>query len=221
MLAEASEHTIAIDADFSGKEILFFGATECPGDVVLVIRGPERRLIVSEKSRVAGIWINGEERVFDSAPAYYVVASTGPLETLLSAEMRAALGVGLDVLRLDRGDDRGLATEAYRAALVQERQARGLYAVEPALIQTVGEKLFRVSIWFPPNSPPGSYVADFYYVRDGTIVGSYALPLSVEKTGLEGLLHEFANDEPAAYGIAAIGLAVGGGWLVGALFRKG
>ena len=40
LVADLSEHLIAITTGFTGTEVVMFGATEGSGDVVIIVRGP-------------------------------------------------------------------------------------------------------------------------------------------------------------------------------------
>ena len=60
VVADLSSHLIAITTGFTGASVVLFGATDGRGDVIVVVRGPEREMTVWRKSRVAGIWVNAE-----------------------------------------------------------------------------------------------------------------------------------------------------------------
>ncbi|HEX3065649.1 MAG TPA: TIGR02186 family protein, partial [Dongiaceae bacterium] len=68
LVADLSNHLIAITTGFTGAQVLLFGATDGPGDVVVVVRGPTGRAVVRRKDRVFGIWINSAGRDFAEVP---------------------------------------------------------------------------------------------------------------------------------------------------------
>ncbi|HXM84370.1 MAG TPA: TIGR02186 family protein, partial [Stellaceae bacterium] len=76
LLADLSSHLIAITTGFTGASVVLFGATDGPGDVVIVVRGPERDMVVRHKSHFAGIWINTRQVTFSGVPSYYAVFSS-------------------------------------------------------------------------------------------------------------------------------------------------
>ena len=53
-----SQTVVAITTQFTGAELLLFGAKQGPGDIIVVVRGPLRDQIVRRKDKVSGIWIN-------------------------------------------------------------------------------------------------------------------------------------------------------------------
>ena len=83
-----SQSRVSITADFDGSEILIYGAVKRdtpapeggPLEVIVTVEGPSTPVTVRRKDRVAGIWVNNAEVVVDSAPSFYAVATTGPLE---------------------------------------------------------------------------------------------------------------------------------------------
>src|SRR3546814_898463 len=88
LVADLSEHLIAITTGFIGTDVLLFGAIDGPGDVVVVVRGPQRTEIVRRKARIAGIWVNERDMTFNGVPSFYVVASAKPLVDVLSPVAR-------------------------------------------------------------------------------------------------------------------------------------
>src|SRR6185312_16846854 len=84
VIADLSSHSIAITTGFTGASVVLFGAIDQPGDVVAVIRGPERETTVWRKGKVAGIWANTESVTFANVPSFYAVAASKPLEDVVS-----------------------------------------------------------------------------------------------------------------------------------------
>ena len=92
IVAGLSQNAVSITASFVGSEILIYGAvrrespapTGAPLEVIITVEGPALPQIVRRKDRRFGIWINRAEVTIDRAPSFYAVASTGPLELILS-----------------------------------------------------------------------------------------------------------------------------------------
>ena len=86
LVPDVSQHTVEVNQDFTGTELLLFGAILTPQgsragsdyDIVVVLEGPERPIVLREKKRVAGVWVNADSTTFQSAPGYYAMASTRP-----------------------------------------------------------------------------------------------------------------------------------------------
>lgn len=224
LVADLSDHVIAINTGFTGTKVLLFGATEGEGDVAVVVRGPGDRATVREKDRVAGIWLNHASLKFNGVPGFYAVASSKPLEQLAPPPVLERAGIGLKYLQLTvSDDDREAGPEviaAFRDALIRGMQRSGLYVVDTGQISFLGGRLFRTRIEFPANVPTGQYQVETYLFRGGQVVDAQTTPLIVGKVGMGAEIYEFAQDEPALYGLAAIIVAVASGWLASVVFRR-
>src|SRR6059036_96855 len=79
LIADLSNHLIAITTGFTGTDVLLFGATDGPGDIIALVRGPTGRAIVRRKDRIMGIWINKSAMGFEDVPNFFAVSSSKPL----------------------------------------------------------------------------------------------------------------------------------------------
>ncbi len=224
LVADLSQHLIAITTAFVGTRVVLFGVAEGGGAIVVTVQGPREDLIVRRKSRVAGIWVNREGLGFRRVPAYYAVASTGPLEQIARPDVLAQLEIGTEHLDLEPIDASGLEISeiaSFRNALVRRKQEQGLYSREPAPINFVGEELFRTTLVFPANVPPGIYQVQVFELHDGFAADAQRSTLVGSKVGLEADIYDFAQQRAVLYGLTAIALATVSGWLAGVIFRRG
>jgi uncharacterized protein (TIGR02186 family) len=224
LVADLSHHLIAITTAFVGTQVVAFGVAEGGGDIVITVQGPREDLIVRRKSRIAGIWVNRERMAFRRVPAYYAVASTGPLEQIARPDVLAQLEIGTEYLDLEPIDASGFEISeiaSFRDALVRRKQEQGLYSREPAPISFVGEKLFRTTLVFPANVPPGIYQVQVFELQDGFAADAQRSTLVVSKVGLEADIYDFAQQRASLYGLTAIVLAIVSGWLASVIFRRG
>jgi len=223
-IADLSHHLIAITTAFTGSNVLLFGALdEAGGDVVVVVRGPETEATVRRKSRIGPVWLNTDEITFANAPAFYAVAASGPLERIMAPDDRARFRIGTEnlALRPIDGDERS-AVEllSFSEALVRNKARDELYAIEVAAVRFLGDRLFRTTLSFPANVPPGNYQIEVLQLEEGTVVGAQTSVLVISKVGLEAEIFDAARTAPALYGLLSVLLAVGAGWTAGALFKK-
>jgi uncharacterized protein (TIGR02186 family) len=221
LIADLSEHLIAITAGFSGTDVLLFGATEGEGDVIVTLRGPEMPVVVRRKSRAAIIWVNSERIVFTGAPAFYRVASSRPLEAFLTPALRARHQIGIDQLRLT--PQRTLTPDKlnrFREGLLRNKIRENLYSAEVGKVTFLGPRLFRTKIYLPANVPPGSYTVEVLLVRNNQVIAAQTTPMFVSKTGIGAEVYDFAHRRSAVYGLLAVLIAVSAGWAAGTVFRK-
>jgi uncharacterized protein (TIGR02186 family) len=219
--ADLSSHLVAITTGFTGASVVLFGATDGPADVIAVVRGPERSMVVRRKSLVAGLWINTRAVTFEGVPSYYALYSTKPLAEIAPPSVQALHQIGLDNLRFT-GADAGTPEErdTFRAALVAEQRRQGLYLDDPGPVTFLGNQLFRATIDFPANVPIGTYLFEVFLVRDKAVVSGQTTPLVVSQIGFDADVNEFAERRSLAYGLLAVAVAAMAGWLASLPFRN-
>ena len=218
--ADLSDHLIGISTSFTGTSVVLFGATDGPGDVVAVIRGPARELVVRRKGRLGPIWINTRQVTFRDVPGFYAVASSRPVAEVAPQSVRALHQIGIDNLRMPiAGGARADAAE-FREALVRSQLEEGLFPTTVGSVNFLGERLFRSTIVFPANVPTGRYTVEVFLVRNGEVVSAQTTPLEVSKIGVDAQLFDFADRNAAIYGLVAVALAVVAGWAASLPFRS-
>jgi uncharacterized protein (TIGR02186 family) len=221
LVADISSHLIAITTGFTGTDVVLFGAVDGPGDVAVVVKGPQGRVTVRRKQRIAGIWINTSSVSFEQVPGYYSVATSRALDRMADAAVLSRHEIGVEhvaVEPVDRAPDGNLA--AWHQALLRNKQHEGLFPTAPGQVTFLGERLFRTTVHFPANVPTGAYTVGVYLIRDGDVVSAQTTPLVVSKVGFSAEVFEFATREAALYGLASIMLALAAGWSAGAIFRR-
>lgn len=222
LVVDLSETVVAITTSFAGSDLLLFGTTESSGDVVVVVRGPLRDVIVRHKERIAGVWVNRGEMAFEQVPDYYALASNRPVDEFLSPEVRNAYQIGathLELLPRDRLENVE-EINAFRNALIRNKQREGLYAAKQGNVIFLGNRLFRTRIHFPANVSVGTYGVDIYLVQNGVVASMETTLLTVRKFGIAAAIYDFAHRNSALYGLLAILMAVMAGWLAGIVFRR-
>ena len=221
LVADLTSHLIAITTGFTGASVVLFGAIDGPGDVAVVVRGPDREMAVRRKSRIAGIWVNSEEVIFDNVPSFYFVAASRPLEDIVSPATAAFYRLGVANLELKpEGLTPSHAVDEFVTALVRTQQRARLFPSSVSKVNFIGERLFRTTIEFPSNVPTGTYLVQVFLVRDKDVVGGQTTPLVVSKVGIDADVFGFAGRQPAVYGVIAVLIAMVAGWLASLPFRS-
>lgn len=224
LMADMSEHLIAITTAFTGTEVVLFGTSAGGTDIVVTVAGPRENQVVRRKSRIAGVWANQESLVLRNAPGYYAVASSAPLEQIARPDVLTRHFLGVEHLRLEPVDASGLDEKqitAFQEALVRNKQRQDLYSSAPAPVNFLGPHLFRTTVKFPANVPPGIYQVQVFELEDGYVKDAQRSALVISKVGLEADVFDFAQERAPLYGLLAIVMAVSLGWLAGMIFRRG
>lgn len=226
-----STDEVAITSGFAGTNLTIFGALDNPDplisrqgryDVVVVLEGPDRPVVVRKKTRVLGVWINTQSETFTNVPASYAVAMTRMPQDITTDDRYRALSLGVDFLRtrpLDE-DQPPQRIKEFSAALRDRMRAAGLYTVRVGGVQFLSQSLFRATLALSPNVPVGGHTAHAYLFRNGVFVHQTSAPLTIKKAGLEQGVYETAHNNSLLYGLAAVAIAVFTGWLGRVLFRR-
>lgn len=221
VVADLSDHLIAVTTGFDGAELLLFGAVEGDSaDVIVVVRGPSEEIMVRRKERIGGIWINNHKLVFGGVPAFYRLASSRPLEEITSDRILARHGIGTDHIRMINPVGENGDLSIFREALIRNKKRLGLYPEAPGQITLLGNRLFRSDIFFPSNVPTGSYDVTVYLLRNGKVVSAQTTPLAVSKIGMGARAFAFAHRHSALYGVVALVMALFAGWLAGEVAKR-
>lgn len=224
-----SQNRVSITADFDGSEILIYGAVKRdapapegkgPLEVIVTVEGPSTPVAVRRKGRVAGIWVNNASVRVDSAPSFYAVATTGPLNHILSDTDNLRYGITIE--RVIRAI--GIAAEADRSgefilALLRVRTNDGRYRILEGNVELTEDTLFRTDVVLPSNLTEGEYKVRLFLLRDKRVVASQERLIGVRKEGLERFIFNLAQEQPLIYGLLSLVLAALAGWGASAAFR--
>jgi uncharacterized protein (TIGR02186 family) len=222
LVVDLSLARVSITSAFQGESILMFGMFDPPGEIVVVVVGPDERETVLRKQRFLGLWLNTGRLSFDNVPAYYAIAASQPLQRLL------ARGAGGEILSLDDrlasiksvGERDPALWRQFREGLVEVKRREGLYPAAIGQVTIQAGRLFRVELPFPSRLSEGVYDIRTYLFRDGKIVAAVSRPLPVGKVGFSAQLAGWATDEGPLYGAGAILLALVVGWIGGTIVRR-
>ena len=220
-----SQDQVAITANFDGSEVLIFGAVkrevaipEGQLQVIITLAGPSLPVTVRRKERVLGIWMNTDAVEVDSAPAFYAVASSAPLEDALAAT--EDLRYRITIPRVIRSVGAEVSdSDNFSAALVRIRAGDDLYQVLEGAVDIEESTLFRGQIALPSALTEGDYVARIFLTRGGQVVDEYRTIIPVNKVGLERWLYDLSREQPLLYGLLTLAIAISAGWAASAAFR--
>jgi len=230
LVTDLSNTRIEIRYSFDGAQLILFGAVGSSTvnpvtseyDIVIVVRGPNAPAVVRRKDNVGGIWINNENLVFPAVPGYYAVAATRPLEEIANSGVYATYGIGFHNLPLITKSARGLIVPdpVFKEALFRLRSGEGLYRQEQDTVTKLAEGLFRTDIHLPASVPVGAFDVETFLFQKGSLKSRHRIKMNVDKEGFERTAYDFAHGYPFFYGLTAVFVAIGAGWLAGVLGKK-
>ena len=229
LVPDVSQHEVLLRQGFTGTELLLFGALLTPEgtaagrdyDIVVVLKGPTRSVVVREKQKVAGIWLNADSTELRSAPSFYAVASSRPISRIVDDRTAAIYELGLQWLQLSPiGAINPAQQTRFAAGLVDLRRRGQLFQQTDGGVSIKSGVLYQARFRLPSNIPTGDYTAETFAIRGGRVVTSALSDVEVRKIGAEEAIANLAQDYSLLYGLLTVFVAVAMGWLAGRLFAR-
>ena len=230
LVPDVSQRKVEIIYSFTGAELLAFGAIlypggripEKPADIAVILRGPTQSVLVREKQKIVGIWVNADSARFRSAPAFYAVASSRPLKEMVDERTASIFELGVSNLQLSPSQIGSPGEQQrFETGLIDLRKRTGLFVEEAHNVEITDGVLYRARIPIPARVPVGRYTAETYLIQNGRVIAGASRDVEIRKSGFERYVATAAEGSPFAYGFVAVALSVLLGWAAGAIFRKG
>jgi uncharacterized protein (TIGR02186 family) len=226
-----STDRVTITSDFSGADLTIFGALDNADpmvarqgryDVIVVLEGPARPVVVRKKTRVLGMWINTQSETFINVPMSYSVATSRARQDITNPANYKQLALGsenITVTPYDRNGDPATIGE-FTSALRERKKATGLFSERIGGVQFLSQNLFRATLHLAPNVPVGTHRARAFLFKNGVFIKENSAQLAILKAGFEQRVHRAAQNHGFLYGLAAVALAFFTGWAGRMIFRK-
>ena len=229
LVPEVSQRDIQIQYGFTGAELLLFGAIVYPGgeppsdqsDIVVVLKGPPQSIVLREKQKVAGIWVNAASSEYRSAPAYYAVASSRPIAEIVDERTAAIYELGLEYLQLSPvGSIDPEEQQRFIAGLTDLNARGGLYLESDNSVEISERVLYQARLKIPASVPTGTYTAETFLIRDGKVLAAAVKEIQVQKYGFERFVATVAEYRSFYYGLFAVFISLLFGWVAGLIFQR-
>ena len=228
LTAKANHDHINIDFFYHGSTVGVSGMTDPDTELIIKIASPEGHESLKEKGKVGGIlWMNVGTRKFENVPNLYAIHSTRKLDDMLSREELDRYVIGYPALGRHVEID-PVTTPEEKATWFDEflkyKERSKLYAATDGKIEMKekdGAQSYYILTQWPYQAPPGEYLVTVYAVKDGKVVDQAESRVQVAQAGLVKTLAGMAKNNAALYGMISIISALGAGFGVGLVFRKG
>lgn len=227
LTAKANHDHITVDFFYHGSTVGVRGIADPDVDLIIKIASADGHEVLKEKGKKAGLWMNVGTLNFEGTPKLYGIHSTRPVEELLPAAEAdryvlgyPALGRHVEIAPLASEEEK----ERWFGEYVRFKEASNLYALSAGRItfaEKDGKREYYIKTPWPYQAPPGNYLATVYAVRDGKVVETAESRVLVEQVGAVKHLAAMAKNHGALYGLLSILAALGAGFGVGLVFRKG
>lgn len=229
LVPDVSQRSVDIRYSFTGAELLLFGAIlyphgrlpDEPANIIVVLRGPSQSILMREKRRIAHIWVNADSIKFRSAPSFYAVASSKPIDQLVDPRTAAIYELGLGNLQLSPSslnDTREI--HRFSDGLNALKGKSGLYVQQPGTVDITDGVLYRARLPLSARVVTGTYTAETFLVQNGRVVAAAVRQIDVRKTGIERVVGQLAEQDGLLYGLIAVAMALAMGSFAGFVARR-
>jgi uncharacterized protein (TIGR02186 family) len=233
LVTTLSTSRVLIASNFTGADVVLFGSVERDAqtvprrggyDIVVTVSGPRETIVTFRKERVAGIWVNADQRTFVKAPSYLTVLANRTINDIadINTLRRTQTGLARILLPQEISGDIADSTrdDPFRQAFLRLKIDQRLYGEQQNGVTFLAPALFRASIPIPDNAPTGSYDIDVKLFADGALLTRNQTALEVVKVGFEQFVAQAARDHGLLYGLATAMMALLTGWFASVVFRK-
>ena len=229
LVPDVSSRAIDIQYSFTGEELLLFGAILYPGqrlpddraDIVVVLKGPVRPIVLREKRRVAGIWVNANSIRLRTSPGFYAIGSSRPIDKLVDERTAAIFELGLSNLSMSpTGFSEAEKLQRFENGLVDLYRRMGLFYENPAAVEITEGVLYRARIPVPARVPVGTYRAETFLISKGRVLAVASRNVEIRKAGFERFVALAAQRHGFLYGLAAVALSLLLGYVASAVFKR-
>tara|TARA_Y100000768_G_scaffold383588_1_gene366037 strand:- start:466 stop:1212 length:747 start_codon:yes stop_codon:yes gene_type:complete len=219
---DLSEDNIEIKTDFDGKEIIIFGLLQDSYNTLLTIKGPLSKMKIQKKERLFGVWINNKQITYSNIPTLFFLSSSSEIDEILPDSIQINDDLNFDKILNNKTFDQNFIFEndqkTWNENFVRIKKKQLFY--KEFEMKIFKDKLFQTSVFFPPNTIPGIYYVDIYYIKHKTIMNKDQKKIIVKKTGIGSDIYEFARKRAATYGVFVIIFSVLSGLIAATLFRR-
>lgn len=228
LTVDANHSHIKIDFFYHGSTMSVRGTSDPEVDFIIKLTSPDGHEVLKQKGKIAGLlWMNVGSLNAEHVPGIYFLHSTKNIEDILSREEMERYVIGYPALA-KHIQMSPVANEEEKTKWFNEfvrfKENSRLYSTSTgkiSLTEKDGKRNFYILTEWPYQVPPGTCTVTVYAVKDRRVVETAQSSITVEQVGVVKTLANMAKNNGALYGIISIVAALGAGFGVGLIFRKG
>jgi len=228
LTAIANHDHISIDFFYHGSSVSVRGVSDPGADLIIKISAPDGQQALRQKGKVGGLlWMNVGTIDFEQVPSLYYLASSKKVDDILSKEEVAKYVIGYEALEKHVGL-KPVKDEVEKSRWFNEflryKENSKLYSSASGNItfsQKDGKQNYYTLFEWPYQATPGDYTVTVYAVKNNKVVEKAEQKIVVAQAGVVKQLAGMAKNNASVYGILSILAALGAGFGVGLIFRKG
>ena len=233
LVSTLSTSRVLIASNFTGADVVLFGSVERDAqtvarrggyDIVVTVSGPRETIVTFRKQRVAGVWVNADQRTFVKAPSYLAVLANRTINDIADVNTlrRTQTGLARTLLPQEIAGDiaDSIRDDPFRQAFLRLKIDQRLFSEQQNGVTFLTPALFRATIPIPDNAPTGVYEIEVKLFADGALLARTQTAMEVVKVGFEQVVANAARDHGLLYGLATALMALLTGWFASVVFRR-
>ncbi len=222
LTVDLAQNHVDITTGFDGAQLILFGVQEQKGDVVVVMTGPKRDVLVRQKKKFFGIWTNLGGIKFKDVPGFYDYAVATEESAIDSSDFLKEAGIGIHAFHfLPKKDYKNKEKlKSFQEALIRNMQKKGMFPRAPEELIFLNDHFFRTTLNLPSNVPIGLYMIQTFLMRDGKVIDVKETSVKVAQVGVNSRIYRFAHGHSLAYGMLCVIFAMMMGWLSNIVRRR-
>jgi uncharacterized protein (TIGR02186 family) len=223
----ANHDRIDIGFMYHGSSVSIRGVSDQGTDLVIKITSEGGHHTLRQKGRVGVLWMNVGTLKFEHVPSVYFLQSTKNIDDILPPGEQLKYGLGYKALA-EESEITPLKNPAEKETWFNEflkyKKASRVYSVASgniSLTEKDGKQNYYIKMDWPYQAAPGEYLVNVYSVKDKKVVEQAQTKVVVQQVGIVKSLAGMAKNNGAFYGLISVLAALGAGFGVGLIFRKG
>ncbi len=225
---KANHDHIKIDFFYNGSTVSVGGLSDPGVDLVVKIASPDGHQTLRKKGKLGSLlWMNVGSLNFERVPNLYFLHSTKRLDDILNREEMDKYVIGysslerhIEISHLSDVNEK----DRWFNEFIKFKESLRLYSRSSgkiSLSENNGKMDYHILLDWPYQAPPGSYTVTVYGIKNKKIIENAEAEVLVEQVGIVKALTNMAKNNGAVYGVLSIVIALGAGFGVGMIFRKG
>lgn len=229
LTAKANHDHITIDFFYHGSSVSVKGEADPGVDLIVKITSPEGHQVMKQKGKVGGLlWMNVGHLKFENTPNFYEVFSTKKIDEILAQDEREKYVIGYPALakhvEISPAANEEEKTKWFNEFIKYKEDSKVYASLDGKITTTAlqnGRQEYYILTDWPYQAAPGDYLVTVYAVKNNKVTEQAETKVNVEQVGIVKTLATMAKNSAAFYGFLSIGIALGAGFGVGLVFRKG
>jgi uncharacterized protein (TIGR02186 family) len=205
---------------YRGVRLTVSGTVDTGTAVAVLVTGPAGDLPLRTQARIwHAFWGPSGHVTYEHIPVLYLLRTSGAVHDLAPAAELHALDIGYDTFQPAEAQP---VARAFFPELIRLKESERLFRIseggvglEPA---PDGRRRVTAVVELPPRAPAATYRVQLFAFRDRRLVLRRETAFTLSRGAFNAFVGSLAREQGLVYGIVAVVVAIGAGFLVGVIF---